>query len=84
MTGYCSFCPKVELNASFQKFNGDDNNTDCTSSSDDSGDTFRESDPVELTLKAIKIRSKMKFKVLTLATIISIFLRLAVAFATPI
>ena len=51
MTKNCSSWPSIELNASFQKFNDDDDDTDCTSSSDDSGDTFYESDSSISTFK---------------------------------
>lgn len=50
MTKNCSSWPSIELNASLQKFN-DDDDTDCTSSSDDSGDTFYESDSSISTFK---------------------------------
>ena len=52
MTKNCSSWPSIELNASFQKFNDDDDDdTDCKSSSDDSGDTFYESDSSISTFK---------------------------------
>ena len=52
MTKNCSSWPSIELNASFQKFNDDDDDdTDCTRSSDDSGDTFYESDSSISTFK---------------------------------